>query len=123
MKELEPMNTRLVRFLAVAPGVITALLVAVMSSGHTFARLGFALWVLVPFAVLALVVGRAARMAPIVVAGVLLSVCAGIMLWEVFFAPTSSTAALLLVFGPLWMLIIVLPVGLAGGWVLTRPRR
>ncbi len=117
------MSTRLVRLLALVPGAITAIVVGVMSDGATAGRVGFALWGLAPFAALALVVRFASRRAPIVVAGALLSVCAAILLWEVFVSPSSSTAALLLLFGPLWMLVIVLPVGLAGGWVLTRPRR
>ncbi len=45
------------------------------------------------------------------------------MYWSVFIAPRGSTAALGLLFAPLWKLFILLPLGAAVGFVVERSMR
>jgi hypothetical protein len=40
--------------------------------------------------------------------------------WATFVRPTSSTSALVLLFAPLWKLVLALPVGAAVGWGVQR---
>lgn len=113
------MRTKLGRGLVLAPGVVAALAIAFGSRPGVVGAL-FALWMLVPFAALAVVAPVFRHPAPVVLAATLFSACAAVVLWEVFLAPSSSTSSLLLIFVPLWMLLLVGPVSLGIGTLGAR---
>ena len=87
--------------------------------------LGLLAWSALPYVaafVLALIAGRA--MVGLLATALVLAVDAWTY-YEVFLDPTASTAALALLWMPLWNLVLVVPLGagVAWGWLRARTRR
>lgn len=82
--------------------------------------LGVFAWSLVPYA-LCVMAGTvpALRRAAVVAAIVVLAIDAWVH-YTVFVAPTSSTAALALLFAPLWSTLVFAPAALLATWALAR---
>jgi len=117
-----PVRTRSEKVAHTAALLGAALIVttSLMGSSNPVGSLVFAAWAFLPYGILIL----AARMIPNawVVAGAGASVVAaeaGIRA-AVFVFPTSSTAALALIFSPLVLSVAALPAGAAVGWLFGR---
>ncbi|MBK9956246.1 MAG: hypothetical protein IPP18_14250 [Rhodocyclaceae bacterium] len=81
------------------------------------------LWALVPY-----VVCTAASVVPVtrlpVISGVLAALAIDLLVhYQVFVSPGSSTAALALIFAPLWSSLLVVPVAILVSWLVIRARR
>jgi len=86
--------------------------------GGVLFLLGLFLWSCAPYTICAVVAGRYNWPAPAVGAatGILAFDC--YVYYSVFVAPTGSTAALALLFAPLWNLVVVGPLGAIISWPL-----
>ena len=83
---------------------------------------GWFLWALVPYVLCLAVWARSGTGAP-ALAGVLLALALDLyMHYGVFIHPTSSTAALGMIFIPLWSAILVCPVAMLLAWLAVRRR-
>jgi hypothetical protein len=88
-----------------------------MAAGFAPGALGFALWAAVPY-VLLIVLTRAVRNGWALVWGAAAVVLAEVYIRaQVFLFPRSSTAALALIFSPLYLSLGALPAGLGAGWL------
>jgi hypothetical protein len=107
------------RGLAVA-GLALAAVTTLLAGGFAPAVLGFVLWAALPY-------GLVLGLTRVVTSGwALVTGAAAVLLGEiyiraeVFLFPGGSTAALALLFSPLYLSIVVLPAGLAMGWLAGR---
>lgn len=84
---------------------------------------GLLVWSCLPY-VIAAVLGTRGKL-PAIALGAALGALAGdlLMHYSVFVAPQGSTAALGLLFMPLWNLLLLAPAGAAIAWALARWRR
>lgn len=84
---------------------------------------GLFVWSCLPYAVAALLGSRCNR--PAIALGAALGALAGdlFMHYSVFVTPKGSTAALGLLFMPLWNLLLLGPAGAVTAWALARWRR
>ena len=57
---------------------------------------------------------------PVFLASLLALGADAFMFWNVFIDPKGSTAAIGLIFMPLWNMIVILPGGIAVGWAIGR---
>jgi hypothetical protein len=108
--------------LALAGGILVVT-TTMVGSGFNPLAMPFTLWALLPYGVLFLIARAGAS--PWVAAGaglLALSLEIGVRA-SVFVWPRGSTAAVALVFSPLYILLIGLPAGAAGGWVAARAWR
>ena len=107
--------------LGVALHAYTALFKA--EGGFSTFLVGLVVWSCLPYAVAALVATRGKR--PAIALGAALGALAGdlFMHYSVFVAPKGSTAALGLLFMPLWNLLLLAPAGAVVAWALARWRR
>jgi hypothetical protein len=107
--------------LGVALHAYTALFKA--EGGFPAFLLGLFLWSCLPYAIAALLATRGKR--PAIALGAALGALAGdlFMHYSVFVAPKGSTAALGLLFMPLWNLLLLAPAGAVLAWALARWRR
>lgn len=109
--------------LALAFGAVAGVVVVVsslMGGGPSVGVLGFAAWALLPWLLL-LVAARVLR-EPWAVAGaglVGLAVEAGVRA-SVFVYPRGSTAAIALVFSPVFIAAVAMPAGAVAGWIAAR---
>jgi hypothetical protein len=101
--------------------VYTALFKA--EGGFSAFLVGLVVWSCLPYAIAALVAMRGKR--PAIALGAALGALAGdlFMHYSVFVAPKGSTAALGLLFMPLWNLLVLAPAGAAVAWAVARWRR
>ena len=81
--------------------------------------LGWFLWATLPYAICLAVWARSSIGAP-AVAGVIADLVAH---YAVFVHPTSSTAALAMIFVPLWSTLLFCPVAMFAVWLAIRRRR
>jgi hypothetical protein len=95
-----------------------ALVLATSALGRAWGALLFALWALVPWLVLRALPLRIRDPWPTSTAATALLLGETWVRAQVFLFPKGSTAALLLIFSPAYLLVGVLPVGLAVGFVL-----
>jgi hypothetical protein len=91
----------------------TTLAVAPFSLG----ALGVALWAMLPYVVHRLLARRSADPWPLAVGGAAILAGDLYIRAEVFLFPRGSTAAIALLFSPLWLTVVALPAGLALGWL------
>jgi hypothetical protein len=85
--------------------------------------LGWLLWALLPYAVCLLVLFRSVSGVP-ALCGVLVAFAFDLIgHYNVFIHPTSSTAALALIFVPLWGALIFCPAAMLVAWLSVRRRR
>ena len=85
--------------------------------------LGWLLWSLVPYAVCLAVLARSVSGVP-PLCGVLVAFAFDLIAhYEVFVHPTGSTAALALIFVPLWGALIFCPAVVLVVWLIVRRRR
>jgi hypothetical protein len=80
----------------------------------------FALWALMPYAVLAVMGRLISNRFAVGGAGVLVLVLECALRAAIFVWPRSSTAAVALVFSPVWLTVVALPVGGVAGFVFGR---
>ena len=108
--------------LASALGVLLHLYTAAFkaSGGISFFLLGLLSWSCVPYVITALLARRPNASLLSLGAACLCLVVDGYMHYSVFVAPKSSTAAVGLLFAPLWNLLLVGPLGAAGFWLAGR---
>jgi hypothetical protein len=112
------------------PGVSAVVAIAVVlhgiecfaAKGPTSAGAAFFIWGLTPYALCALVSSISTlRAAPF--AGGALALAVDLLVHvEVFIAPHSSTSALLLIYVPLWNILVFVPVGTIVAWLILRRR-
>ncbi|MBM7061924.1 hypothetical protein JQX08_14530 [Pseudomonas sp. UL073] len=90
------------------------------SSGLNTFSVALMFWAWVPYAVCLWL--KAALKNPLMplLAACLILLVDGFAYFQVFVAPTSSTAALALLFAPLVNLLLVIPLGVLLGWLLNR---
>ena len=89
------------------------------SDGPAF---GFFLWALVPYA-MCLIVAMTSKSAIPPLAGAVIALLFDLLAhYQVFVHPTSSTAALTLVFTPLWNTLIFSPIAMVLAWLVLRRR-
>jgi hypothetical protein len=85
--------------------------------------MGFLLWSMVPY-LLCLLLSAFPAVRTSVIAGAVLALVFDVWgHYSVFVDPQSSTAALALLFIPLWSSIVVVPVGTLIAWLVARGRR
>jgi hypothetical protein len=84
------------------------------------AALAFALWGLMPYAVLVVMGRLISNRFAIGGAGLLVFVLECALRAAIFIWPRGSTAAVALVFSPVWLTVVALPVGGAAGFVFGR---
>ena len=91
--------------------------------GFSAFLVGLVVWSCLPYAIAALVATRGRR--PAIALGAALCALVGdvFMHYSVCVAPKGSTAALGLLFMPLWNLLLLAPAGAAVAWALVRWRR
>jgi len=122
-KDYKP--ARLLGFALVALGMLLHAYIAFVKAdggASAFTR-GLMLWSWLPY-LLALVLLLFLRHPIIPLCGVLGPLILDMMnYYAVFIAPRSSTAAIGLLFMPLWNLIIIEPVGLLIGWAISAAGR
>jgi hypothetical protein len=83
---------------------------------------GFFLWAVVPYA-MCLVVAMASKSAIPALAGAVVALAFDLLAhYEVFVHPTSSTAALALLFAPLWNTLVFSPIAILLTWLILRRR-
>lgn len=83
---------------------------------------GFFLWALVPYA-MCLVVAMASKSAIPAFAGAVIALLFDLIAhYQVFVHPTSSTAALALIFTPIWNTLIFSPIVMVLAWLVLRRR-
>jgi hypothetical protein len=92
------------------------------AKGPTSAGAAFFIWALAPYALCALISSISTlRAAP--VAGGALALAVDLLVHvEVFIAPHSSTSALLLIYVPLWNILVLVPIGTIVAWLILRRR-
>lgn len=90
------------------------------AEGMSDAALGFFVWGMTPYCLCLMISSLGTlRVAP-VVGGVLALAADMLVHFEVFVAPQSSTAALLLIFVPLWSNLVIVPAGTIVAWLIAR---
>ena len=85
--------------------------------------LGWLLWGLTPYAVCLAVLARSVNGAPSLCGAAVALVFDLIAHYDVFIHPTHSTAALAMIFVPLWGALIFCPVVMLVVWLIVRGRR
>jgi hypothetical protein len=101
-------------------GLGLATVTTVLAGGFAPAVLGFAVWAAVPYG-LVLILSRVLGNGWALVTGATAVLIGEIYIRaEVFLVPRGSTAALALLFSPLYLSVVALPTGLALGWLLGR---
>jgi len=98
-------------------GIALVLATSAVAGAFSLGALVFAGWALVPYAVFLLLTRRIADKWSLTFAAVALLVAELYIRAEVFHFPKSSTAALVLMFSPLYLTCFVLPAGLGVGWL------
>jgi hypothetical protein len=98
-------------------GVVLVLATSAAAGAFSLGALVFAGWALVPYALLLLLARRIADRWSLAFAAVALLLAELYVRAEVFLFPKSSTAALVLIFSPLYLTGVVLPAGLGVGWL------
>ena len=84
---------------------------------------GWLIWSLIPYALCLFVLSRSASSIPAAL-GVSVALAFDFLAhYEVFVSPTSSTAALALLFGPLWNMLLFSPLTMLAAWLAVRRRR
>ena len=83
---------------------------------------GFFAWALVPYAVFVFISCIAPMRIPAVAAGAVALLFDLLVHYDVFVSPKSSTAALALIFAPLWNLLVFGPIALFATWSALRTR-
>lgn len=109
-------------------GVLAVVAVAILL--HAFecfgrpndAAFAFFFWGSTPYVLCLLISSLGTLRAAPVVGGALALVVDVLVHFEVFVAPPSSTAALLLIFAPLWNNLVIVPVGTIVAWFFVRRR-
>jgi len=89
---------------------------AVLASGFSW---GWWLWQMMPYAIV-LLLARFSRLGIALVPGAALALA--IDLWThyaVFVAPTSSTAALAVIWMPIWNTVVIVPVATGISWLIA----
>jgi hypothetical protein len=110
-------------FIITGVGAIVVVVTSIVGSGFNPLAIPFALWSLLPYAVIFLV-GRwmenpwPAAGASLAALATELGVRASVFVW-----PRGSTAAIILVFSPVYILAIAVPLGAALGWVAGKAWR
>jgi hypothetical protein len=104
------------RTLAVA-GLALAAGTTLLAGGFTPAVLGFVLWAAVPYALILALTRVLANGWALVTGAAAVLVGEAYIRAEVFLFPRGSTAALALIFSPLYLSVVALPAGLALGWL------
>lgn len=85
--------------------------------------LGWLLWALVPYAVSLVVLARSRSGVP-ALSGVSVALALDLVAhYDVFVHPTSSTAALAMIFVPFWSTLLFCPVAILLAWLVVRRRR
>jgi len=113
---------RQVGFALVALGMLLHVYIAFVeaSGGVSAFSLGLMLWSWLPY-LLALILFLWLRNPIAPLCGVLGPFALDMLVYyDVFIHPRSSTAALALLFAPLWSLIIFEPIGLLIGWIVAK---
>lgn len=105
------------RRLALAGAAFAGLSLIVLSSRSPLRALPFALWAAAPYLALRYAAGRLGRTGPVLGAGAAALVAEAAVRAAVFLWPRSSTAAVLLLFSPVYILAVIMPAGAALGWV------
>ena len=104
------------RLVPLLGGLVVAL-TSIVASGLNPLAIPFALWGLIPYAVLYVLAPRLTNPWPSIGAAVAaLAIEVGVRA-SVFLWPAGSTAAIALVFSPLYILLIAMPAGAALGWI------
>jgi hypothetical protein len=98
-------------------GVVLALATSAVAGAFSLGALVFAGWAMVPYALFLLLARRIADRWSLTFAAVALLLAELYIRAEVFLFPKSSTAALVLIFSPLYLTCLVLPAGLGVGWL------
>ena len=104
------------RTLAVA-GLALAAGTTLLAGGFTPSVLGFVLWAAVPYALILALSRVLANGWAVVTGAAAVLVGEAYIRAEVFLFPRGSTAALALIFSPLYLSLVALPAGLALGWL------
>ncbi len=76
------------------------------------------LWGCVPYAVYGLATTKTKNNGAIIGGGLLMLGVDIFVRASIMFFPGSSTAALAFLFIPFWLIVLIMPLGMAGGWVV-----
>lgn len=102
---------------AIALGVALQIYIAVVEAGHLT---GFFFWALTPYILLAVLALRMKKHFKLVLGAAVALIVDYFTFQEVFINPKSSTAALALIWMPLWTVIFFIPAATLFGWVLEK---
>lgn len=122
---LFPVTAKPLAWVLIALGVALHVYIDVFLSERPFSLFGLVgviLWPSLPYGLCAVALRVWGPAAAIGGSGVALGLDA-MSVYTVFIHPTSSTASLLLLFVPLYSLLIFTPLGIAAGWLTDRQRR
>ena len=84
---------------------------------------GWLMWSLVPYALCLFVLSKSASTIPAALGVSVALAFDSLAHYAVFISPKSSTAALALLFGPLWNMLLVSPLTMLVAWLAVRRRR
>ena len=85
--------------------------------------LGWFLWAMLPYAICLAVWARSSIGAPAVAGAIAALVFDLVAHYDVFIHPTSSTAALAMIFVPVWSTLLICPVAMFAVWFAIRRHR
>lgn len=102
---------------AVALGAALQIYIAIAEVGQLT---GFFFWALAPYVLLAVLAFRMKKHFKLVLGAAVALVVDYFTFQKVFINPTSSTAAIALIWMPLWTVIFFIPAAILFGWVLEK---
>ena len=110
----------IVLFLGASLHVFHVFTVFISHEGLTSFSLGIMAWSLVPYMLCLIILKSVGTPVKAFIAGLLILIMDIWVHVEVFVSPSGSTAAVGLVFMPLWNLVLVIPIGCIVGWVIEK---
>jgi len=115
-------TTRLYRLASLVTGLAAALHGYENLAKAAEPSLAWFLWAMLPYGVCLAIWARSAVGAP-ALAGVVVALAWDLVAhYDVFVHPTSSTAALAMIFVPLWSTLLFCPIAMFAAWIVGRRR-
>ena len=90
------------------------------SEGITSFSLGLMAWSIVPYIICLLILRSVGTPIKATGASLLILIMDAWIYAEVFIIPSSSTAAIGLIFMPFWNMVLVIPIGCFFGWLIEK---
>jgi hypothetical protein len=92
----------------------------IFTEGISSFSLGLTAWSVIPYIICLIILRSFGSPVKALVAGLFIFIMDILIHVEVFISPSGSTAAVGLVFMPLWNSVLVIPIGCSVGWVIEK---